>query len=97
MGAMTFIQEAKGMTAKEAFEVGVAQAGWDHGHSGYSGTLAEKTEFVMVDYPDTSIDVHGLIQNMLDDPGSPVYDKWGPAGCIDYAPGNYIFFGWASS
>ena len=97
MGAQQFTQEAKGKTAKEAFDSAVAAAAWDHGHAGYTGSCAEKHEFVMIPYPDASVNVYDFIDKIMEDENSPVDDKWGPAGCIEYAPGDFIFFGWASS
>ncbi len=42
MGADVFRVVAKGATVQEAFDSAVAQARHDHGHSGYTGTIAEK-------------------------------------------------------
>lgn len=42
MGADTFYTEATGKTAQEAFQNAIDQARWEHGHGGYSGTIAEK-------------------------------------------------------
>ena len=42
MGASEYMNIAQGKTAKEAFDKLVAQAQWEHGHGGYSGTIAEK-------------------------------------------------------
>jgi len=49
MGAERFITYSKGATAKEAFELAVESAEYEYGHSGYTGTIAEKDDFVMVD------------------------------------------------
>ena len=42
MGATDFSQDASGKSAKEAFSRAVEQAQYEHGHGGYSGTIAEK-------------------------------------------------------
>ena len=42
MGASEFSNIAEGKTADEAFKKLVKQAQWEHGHAGYSGTIAEK-------------------------------------------------------
>ena len=39
----------KGKTAQAAFDKVVEQAQWEHGHRGYSGTIAEKRS--MVEFP----------------------------------------------
>lgn len=48
MGADTFTTRATGKTAGEAFRFAVEDARHEHGHGGYSGTLAEKHEFVLI-------------------------------------------------
>jgi hypothetical protein len=47
MGAQTFEDRAQGKTAKEAFSAAQEQAYWEHGHGGYTGTIAEKPGFVL--------------------------------------------------
>lgn len=101
MGAEYFVHHV--VTADEAqdvFDDLVKQAGWDYGHAGYTGTIAEKSDFIYIRMPDK---VHALptaeqAQQYLsandDDPR--INDKWGPAGCIRTDDG-YVFFGWASS
>jgi hypothetical protein len=46
MGATDFLHYATGRTAEEAFEAAREEALYDYGHSGYTGTIAEKYEFV---------------------------------------------------
>ncbi len=81
MGATDFTTTAKGKTVNEAFSNAVDDARHEHGHGGYTGTIAEKSEFVMISVPEgTNPRKHAadLIENM--DPS--IEDKWGPAGCI---------------
>ena len=47
MGATTFSTIAKGKTVQDAFHQAVEQAQYDHGHAGYTGTIAEKDGFVL--------------------------------------------------
>ncbi len=101
MGAQDFFCNAQGKTAKEAFENARQRAYYDHGHTGYTGSIAEKDTFTVIDVPSGEEPDHyasKLIQN--DDPH--IRDKWGPAGCIRLGPVNgpvsyYLFFGVASS
>lgn len=51
MGAQQFEQVGFGKTAKEAFTKAREQAAWEYGHGGYTGTLAEKYESVVVRRP----------------------------------------------
>jgi hypothetical protein len=46
MGASEYMNIGKGRTAQEAFDRLVTSAQWEHGHGGYSGTIAEKQSFV---------------------------------------------------
>jgi len=45
MGASNFVNIGKGKTAQVAFDRLVEQAGYWHGHGGYTGTIAEKDGF----------------------------------------------------
>jgi hypothetical protein len=44
MGASYFQETIKGANLATAFDEAVRQARWEHGHGGYTGTLAEKSE-----------------------------------------------------
>lgn len=96
MGASTFTQLGQGKTAAEAFKAARAEAQYDHGHSGYSGTLAEKTEFTLIDLPAGKTPAEYAAE-LIDGGDDRIDDKWGPAGCIAVSPGVRLFFGWASS
>lgn len=48
MGASDFMAEGRGKTATEAFRAAVDQAAYEYGHGGYSGSIAEKRNFVMI-------------------------------------------------
>lgn len=96
MGAETFESYAAGKTAAEAFSDAVEQAAYDHGHSGYSGTIAEKHSFVMIKCP-AGQDSHEFASILIADGDARINDKWGPAGCIALGGDKYLFFGWASS
>ncbi len=51
MGANSFTEVGYGKSVAEAFDAAAEQARWEHGHGGYSGTLAEKRDFVMLQAP----------------------------------------------
>lgn len=96
MGANTFSQVAKGKTSKEAFSAARERAIWDYGHAGYTGTLAEKSEYVIIPLaPGKTPDQYA--NELIDADDRRISDKWGPAGCIPCGNGEYLFFGWASS
>jgi hypothetical protein len=49
MGAETFETFGYGKTAQEAFSVARKDAQYEHGHGGYTGTIAEKQNFTVID------------------------------------------------
>tara|TARA_R100001244_G_scaffold8436_2_gene10611 strand:- start:1353 stop:1724 length:372 start_codon:yes stop_codon:yes gene_type:complete len=77
MGASEFINVAEGKTADAAFKKLVEQAQWEHGHAGYSGTIAEKRSIAEFSRPKgmrraTVIEaVRALRRIMHDDDGDP--------------------------
>lgn len=53
MGADHFHQEIKtDAGVGEAFNKAVAEAEWEHGHGGYTGTLAEKDSYIVLPMPE---------------------------------------------
>jgi hypothetical protein len=102
MGAQEFTHPASGKTAKEAFKNAVEDAAWECGHGGYTGTIAEKGDFVMCSSKvfDSKNEAYDFANKLLDDCDPRVDDKWGPAGCVAFKNKDdtmYLFFGWASS
>jgi len=96
MGAVDFCIRVKGKTAKEAFNNAVAEALYQHGHSGYTGSIAEKDSFIMISCPDGE-DPENYAYDLLEEDDSRVADKYGPAGCIKSGDNEYWFFGFAST
>lgn len=104
MGGATFESQGQGATVQEAFRAAREQALYDFGHAGYTGTLAEKDDWVVIPVPLGTPDLSRAMEeaNALiaaDDPR--INDKWGPAGAIEYDDPKdgkgWLFFGWASS
>lgn len=101
MGANAFKVESTGRTAQEAFDRAVEEAQYDYGHSGYTGTIAEKGSFVMIQVPDGETP-YSYAKELVSTGDERINDKWGPAGCIQVPALNekekrFLFFGWASS
>jgi hypothetical protein len=51
MGAANFQTTGQGKTPAEAFYAAREHAAWESGHGGYTGTIAEKSEFVLAAKP----------------------------------------------
>ena len=108
MGSSDFFDTACAKTAKEAFNQLVEGARYDYGHAGYTGTIAEKSNFIEIPLPPDT-DPEKYAEKLLDENDDRVDDKWGPAGCIEMKPDEtekkkygekikkFLFFGWASS
>ena len=95
MGSESFTHQAEGKTAKEAFNKAREEAFYDHGHSGYTGTIAEKESFVMIKLPKGQ-DAEDYANKLINKGDKRIDDKWGSAGCIKTGKNCYLFFGWAS-
>jgi hypothetical protein len=103
MGSEQFITAAEGATVKDAFGAARGEAAYERGHGGYTGTIAEKDEFVIISdaVGMTRTMAEALAEKLLRDGDKRIDDKWGPAGVIRFGevgeePG-WLFFGWASS
>lgn len=100
MGGCTFEDVAFGKTCQDAFSRCVDEARYNYGHAGYTGTIAEKDQFVEFKCP-PRVKVRTMHDWAAgwDGPGDDskhadlassmqqVYDqKWGPAVAIKYGP-----------
>ena len=96
MGGCDFSAVGRGDSAEEAFNAAVECAQWESGHGGYTGTIAEKSSFKMVEVPE-GVDMYDHVASLFDDEDHWINDKRGAAGCIDIKNTNrYYFFGIAS-
>lgn len=97
MGAESFVEHGTGSSAQDAFNKLVSQAQYEHGHGGYTGSIAEKSSFVMEELPPGQ-DPEDWAWTQIQDCIPQTTSKWGPCGCI-HVPGTnkYVFFGTASS
>jgi len=98
MGATNFVTKSKGKTAMESFKKAIKEAQWEHGHGGYTGTIAEKDSFIMIDYEKEKKEFESpsdFIGRLMDEDDDRISNKWGPAGCIKFKD-EWVFFGLAS-
>ena len=96
MGAEVFYTKVKGDSAESAFKKAKEDAFYMYGHRGYTGSIAEKSNFVVIPLPE-GIDPGTYVDQLIDECDARIDSKWGPAGCLSLGDGEYVFFGWASS
>jgi len=89
MGAADFAELVRIPNVKEAFATATDNAAHDHGHGGYSGTIAEKSGYAIIDQTvRTTRAAYAFAQELIDDyerddaVTAIVQDKWGPAAAI---------------
>lgn len=102
MGADTFEERVVGFpTAQQAFNSVVKEARYLYGHGGYTGTIAEKDSFIMIDVPVGEDPIKYADSLMEGGVAHKCHDKWGPACCVTFVTEKgemgFYFFGWASS
>ena len=100
MGAETFMNIVTAESAREAFKTAHETACYEHGHGGYTGTIAEKSNYSMSKKPE-GMDANEWLDKVEDFDEDEkdqehyralkhdfnIYDdKWGPALCIDCGP-----------
>ena len=96
MGAEIFYHTVSGSTVEEAFNNAVKEACYDHGHGGYTGTIAEKDSYVVIKCP-KGREPTEYADTLINNGDERIDDKWGPAGAIKVKDNYWLFFGWASS
>jgi hypothetical protein len=84
MGAESFTTNViKAPTIAAAFSQAIEDARHESGHGGYSGTIAEKDDFVLCSKEVlVEDDAYRLARKLMDDGDQRISDKWGPAGAI---------------
>lgn len=78
-GAQDFWTVGVGKTADEAFHAAVEKAGYEHGHGGYTGSIAEKDGFILI--TDTAAEVKQNIRSQIE----KLKGELGPVGTLTKA------------
>lgn len=86
MGAADFTQSFDHPDVHSAFREAHGEAAFEHGHGGYSGTLAEKGEYVVIREAGklSKQGAYALANRLMEADDQRIDDKWGPAGAIPY-------------
>ena len=83
MGASNFAQYQPTPDPTAAFREAIDRASWEHGNGGYTGTIAEKRSFVVIDPTPRSLsDAEERARDLINANDPRIDDKWGPAGAI---------------
>jgi len=85
MGAAEFVNDQSAKTAEEAFKLLRKDALHWHGHAGYTGTIAEKRNFKMLE-PKPGETPRACIERCQLRSDHWSQDKFGPAACLDGGP-----------
>lgn len=98
MGSEFFVTVGKGKTAEDAFHEARERAYYDYGHRGYTGSLAEKDTFVMVEKPDDDESAESFAEGEERGRNPIANYKWGPCCCVKGdEEDEWVFYGRASS
>ena len=97
MGAQEFETIGHGSTVQEAFGNAKEEAFYEYGHSGYTGTIAEKNSFSIIPCGMTPREVQSKMDACMQDYNHFTQNKWGAAGAIKLSKNTWLFFGCASS
>ena len=81
MGASEFYTVSDGNSAREAFDNAIREARYDCGNQGYSGTISEKSDFVIIKKTN-NLTIQEYAELLINDDDERISDKWGPAGCL---------------
>jgi len=92
MGADSFQVKSSGETAQLAFQYATSDARHEHGHGGYTGSIAEKRSFRMLSVPEGKT-IQQFADEILWDDDHWITEKSGPAGCIALGGNEYLFLG----
>jgi len=101
MGATPFVVVARGRDVLSAFRSAREDALHEHGHGGYTGTIAEKHD---VTYGGWHLDDEAAARrfaivelNADDERSQQRWTKDGPAGAVRFGVDGWVFFGLARS
>lgn len=83
MGASEFQTFQEGVDPEDAFRLARQQAQFEYGHNGYTGTIAEKYEFVIIEPEPRPIkQAREEADRYLNCCDRRISDKFGPCGAI---------------
>ena len=90
-----FIQLVTGESPSRAFDIGTHAARLAFGNGGFSGSLADKGDFVIIRCPKI-YEPKTYAEYLLDSQDQRIAEMWSPAGLIQQGPGAWWAFGFSA-
>jgi len=90
-----FIQLIIGENPSRAFDIATHEAKLAFGNNGFTGTLADKGDFVIIRCPKI-YEPKAYAEYLLDSQDQRIAEMWSPAGLIKQGPGAWWAFGFSA-
>lgn len=90
-----FIVLITGQSPERAFDTGTHAARLAFGNGGFTGTLADKGDFVLIRCP-KHYEPRAYAESLIDLLDPRICDMWSPAGMIQQGPGSWWAFGFSA-
>jgi hypothetical protein len=95
MNLRPFIQLVTGESPARAFDAGTHAAKLAFGNGGFTGSLADKGDFVVIRCPKHQ-DPRAYAESLLESNDPRIADMWSPAGMIEQGPRAWWAFGFSA-
>jgi hypothetical protein len=95
MNLQPFIQLVAGESPSRAFDIGTHEARLAFGTNGFTGTLADKGDFVIIRCP-KHCEPKAYAESLIDLADERIAEMWSPAGMIQQGPGAWWCFGFSA-
>jgi hypothetical protein len=95
MNLQPFIQLVTGESPSRAFDIGTHAARLAFGTNGFTGTLADKGDFVLIRCP-KHYEPRAYAESLIDSADERIAEMWSPAGLIEQGPGAWWCFGFSA-
>ena len=90
-----FIQLVTGESPERAFDTGTHAARLAFGTNGFTGSLADKGDFIIIRCPKI-YEPKAYAEYLLDSQDQRIAEMWSPAGMIQQGPGAWWSFGFSA-
>ena len=95
MNLQPFIQLVTGESPSRAFDTGTHAARLAFGTNGFTGTLADKGDFLLIRCP-KHYEPRDYAERLIASADERISEMWSPAGLIQQGPGAWWAFGFSA-